>query len=388
MLIGFNFLYYAMMSVFMTYLPVYFADREIAPAEIGILLGVGTVTGIVAPPLWGYLSDRWRNVRKVLLLIVTCAILAGTILFQTSSIWAMFLLVVCSYFFISPIGPLTDSINYRVAEERGISFGSIRLFGSLGYGAAALAGGMILAQIGMGSLSYLFLASGLLTLSIAWFLPNSAASSRPITLEAIKKFFSYRPTLWMLVIITLLSIPHRANDSFLGVYIQQLGGSTVLVGQAWFLATISEAIAFALGMYWLQKGRELPLMAIAAFFYVIRYLLSGVMTSPHWIAWLQLFHGITYAFFYAAAIQYLYRTAPEELRATSQTVFGAIFFGLSGIIGSVLGGWVMETYGGKALFQSMAAMAILSFLLVIGTMRFRKQKSDRKEINHGGITVE
>lgn len=373
MLVSFNFLYYAMMSIYMTFLPVYLRDSNIAPAEIGLLLGLGTAMGIIAPPLWGYISDRWRNVRRVLLLILAGAILAGTMLFQISAVWLLFFLVICSFFFISPIGPLTDSINYRVAEEVGISFGSIRLFGSIGYGIAALLSGMILDKIGMDSLSYLFLGSGLLALALAWCLPNQSTSAKPISLGGVKQFLTYRPVLWMLLILTMISIPHRTNDSFLGVYIQELGGSNALVGRAWFLGTVSEATAFALGMYWLKKDRELHLMAIATIFYIIRYFLSSIAPSPEWIAWLQLFHGCTYAFFYAAAIQYIYNTAPDELKATGQTVFGAIFFGLSGIIGSTAGGWVLELYGGHTLYQAMASMALVSFLLVMGTLRYAKR---------------
>jgi PPP family 3-phenylpropionic acid transporter len=363
-LIGFNFLYYVMLSIFISYLPVYFSERGISPAEIGILLGVGTVVGIFAPPLWGYISDKWQNVKKALLLTVAASTLVGTVLFEFSSFLMFFIFVGLMYFFMSPIGPLTDSLNYRVAEEHGVSFGSIRLFGSIGYGTSALVIGILLERWGMETLSYLFLGSGVLTLAIGLLLPKQSAASKPVTFGAIKKFFSYRPTLWLLFMIMLLSIPHRTNDSFVGVYIQNLGGSTTLVGQAWFYATISEAVSFALAVFWLRKGKELQLMAVSAAFYAVRFYLCSVMSDPHWIAWLQLFHAITFVIFYSASIQYLYRTAPDELKATTQTVFAGIFFGLSGIIGSVLGGWIFGLMGGQALYKAMAILSAFTFVLI------------------------
>jgi len=371
-LAGFNYFYYAVMAIFVSYLPVVFAHKGISPAEIGLLLGLGPIISIVAPPLWGYLSDRWQNTKKVLLLVLGGTVLFGAILFASSAFWLLFLLVMISFFFLSPIGPLTESLNYRLAEVRGVSYGTIRLFGSIGYGTTALAVGFAAQQWGMGTIPYLYLGYGVLALLLCLLLVNERPlERRKIVLRELVQFITYKPTLWFLLIVLLLSIPHRTNDNFLGVYIQQLGGSTGLVGQAWFYATMSEAVCFGLAFFWLRKGKELELLLIAAAFYVLRYLLCAWLAEPHWIAWLQWFHGLTFAIFYSAAIQYLYRIAPEQWKATSQTVFAAIFFGLSGMIGSVLGGWLLSIFGGMVLYIVMALISFAGFSLILLTLSRR-----------------
>jgi PPP family 3-phenylpropionic acid transporter len=233
----------------------------------------------------------------------------------------------------------------------------------------------------MDSLAYLFLGSGLCTFAVGLLLPQQAGAPKPVSVRAIKHFLANRRTLWLLFVILLLSIPHRANDSFVGVYIQHLGGTTAMVGQAWFYATASEAVSFALAFYWLRHGKELPLMAIAAAFFALRYMLCASLTEPHWIALLQLFHGVTFAVFYSASIQYLYRTAPDELKATGQTVFACIFFGLSGIISSVLGGWIFGKLGGSVLYQWMAVMSVFSLSLILLTIRKYRSAASR----HNGL---
>ncbi|KGT72821.1 hypothetical protein MA20_48060, partial [Bradyrhizobium japonicum] len=78
------------------------------------------------------------------MIVLAGSLLTGTVLFETSGFWPILLLVILLYFFIAPIGGLTDSLNYRIAEIRGFSFGSVRLFGSVGFGITALMVGYLI----------------------------------------------------------------------------------------------------------------------------------------------------------------------------------------------------------------------------------------------------
>ncbi|MFD2370306.1 MFS transporter [Brevibacillus sp. GCM10020057] len=153
----------------------------------------------------------------------------------------------------------------------------------------------------------------------------------------------------------------RTIDSFLGVYVQSLGGSTGDVGQAWFLAAVREVAFFAVSARILQRWSEIKLIACATAFYTIRYLLCAIVPSAEWVVFLQLTQGLTFVIFYTAAIQNLYRIIPEEWKATGQTVLAVLFFGISGIIGSIAGGWVFQQFGGGALYAAMAVCSLVAF---------------------------
>ena len=149
------------------------------------------------------------------------------------------------------------------------------------------------------------------------------------------------------------------NDTFLGVYIRELGGSPELVGQAWFLAAGSEIVVFALSFWWLRKGKELLIISLSGGFYFLRFFLSAWTTDPHLLVYLQILQLLTFPVFYSAAIQYLYRIVPEEWRATGQTVLALLFFGVSGILASYAGGALYEAYGGQVLYLSVSAMSFI-----------------------------
>ncbi|UYO03374.1 MFS transporter [Paenibacillus sp. PSB04] len=366
---AFNFLFFALLAIFIPFLPVYFDEQGLSPSQIGFIVGTGGFITIVAQPLWGMISDRTKTIRKVLLLLLVCAIMTGFILYHTGTYSLIILFAMLTYFFLMPVDPLTESLNFRVAESAGISYGSLRTYGALGYAVMSLFAGYIMTSFGAHSLAYLFAAIGLISFVITLFMPDAPVSGKPVTLSSLKHFLSSRETLLFLILVFISSIPARMNDTYLGVYIKELGGKASLVGQAWFLAAGSEIVVFALSFWWLRKGSELMLIAFSGFFYFIRFFASAWIEDPHLLAYLQLLQLLTFPVFYSAAIQYLYRIVPVEWRATGQTVLALLFFGVSGIIASFAGGALYEAFGGRTLFLTISGMSLAG--TVFGIVLYR-----------------
>ncbi|WP_163873023.1 MFS transporter [Paenibacillus favisporus] len=362
---AFNFLFFALLAIFIPFLPVYFDEQGLSPSQIGFIVGTGGFITIVAQPLWGMISDRTKTIRKVLLLLLVCAIMTGFVLYHTGTYSLIILFAMLTYFFLMPVDPLTESLNFRVAESAGISYGSLRTYGALGYAVMSLFAGYFMTSYGAHSLAYLFAAIGLISFVITLFMPDAPVSGKPVTLSSLKHFLSSKETLLFLILVFISSIPARMNDTYLGVYIKELGGKASLVGQAWFLAAGSEIVVFALSFWWLRKGSELMLIAFSGFFYFIRFFASAWIEDPHLLAYLQLLQLLTFPVFYSAAIQYLYRIVPVEWRATGQTVLALLFFGVSGIIASFAGGALYEAFGGRTLFLTISGMSLAGTLFGI-----------------------
>jgi MFS transporter, PPP family, 3-phenylpropionic acid transporter len=373
-LVFYNFFYYSLSSIVVSFFPVYFSFKGFNTSQIGVLLGVGTFISILAPPFWGFLADRYNTTKNILLLTLTGALLIGYILFQSNLFWVLLFVFVVFNWFMSPIGPLSDSLTFRITAEANQSFGSIRLFGSVGFAITALLSGWILDRYGFGTTRNVFLFYGIIALLGSVFLKDTTVSSKKITLNGLRRLFQHHDYVRFLVLVLVLSIPHRINDGFLGVYVQSLGGSTQLVGLSWFFATVSEAIFMGLSFRYLKDEKELVLIAAASFLYCVRWAFTALLGSAVGVAYLQLFHGLTFAVYYLAAFHYVDKIIPEEWKATGQTIFAAVFFGLAGMIGSILGGWVFDHYGGHALYTSMIALSGFGLILTLFTIGRRKLK--------------
>lgn len=376
---GFNFLYFALLAMFIPFLPVYLGEQGLNPAQIGFIIGTGGFVTIIAQPLWGMISDKTRTIRKVLLVLLLCSAVTGYFLFDSSSYVGLILFAMLLYFFLMPIDPLAESLNFRISEAAGISYGSIRTYGALGYGVMALLTGYVMSYFGSQGMALLFVAISLTSFVVSWFMPDAPVTGKPVTLDSLKHFLSNKETLLFLVLIFICSVPARMNDTFLGVYIRELGGSPELVGQSFFIAAMSEIVVFALSFWWLRKGKELIIISISGAFYFLRFFISAWISDPHLLAYLQILQILTFPVFYSAAIQYLYSIVPVEWRATGQTVLALLFFGVSGILASYAGGALYEAFGGKALYLTISVMSFIGMLFGLILYRIYGSKHANKK---------
>jgi PPP family 3-phenylpropionic acid transporter len=362
---GLNFFYFSLFALFLSFLPVYGSRIGISGTHLGYIIGAGSVISMISQPLWGMVSDRYRTIRKVFLPLIAAGILFGTLLYRSESLWGYAALVALMYIFFLPTDPLMESLNYQTSQRHNVNFGSVRMFGAMGFAVASLSAGYVSDHWGMNSLSWVFLGCGLVTLLLVFTAADVQASSKPPAYGQLAAFMKQSHAWIFLLLVFVVATAHKMNDLFLGLYMEKLGAGMGMTGLAWFLMTAVEAVFFGLAARWIKPGREAAVMALAAGLYAVRFLLSAEITSPYAFAALQMMQGITFVLFYVSGIQYIHSISPEHWKSTGQTMFTVVFFGISGIIGSPLGGYILDTSGGSALYRVMAGIAALGCLLFL-----------------------
>jgi len=355
----FNFGYFSLFAIFLAFLPVYLSSRGISETGIGLLMGAGGIVGLVSQPLWGVVSDKRRTIKKVLILLLALSIGVGFATFQLTSLWALAIGVGLMYFLFMPTDPLMESLNFQVSQKIGVPYGSVRMFGAIGYATASFAVGIATDAFGLDAMAFLFAGYGLATLLIALRADDAPAPSKPLRWADLQRFLSRRESLAFFLLVLLVAVPHRTNDLFVGIHITALGGDYRTVGITWFVMTIAEVAFFGLAHRFVKPGRELGVIAFAAVLYVLRFALTSAADHPLAVVLLQLLQGVTFVLFYTASIQHLYSIVPEPWRATGQTILAVLFFGVSGIAASFLGGWIFDAFGGETLYRGMAAISAI-----------------------------
>lgn len=358
------FSYHAANTILISFLPLYLQHKGLSGTEIGWVLATGPLASIFAQPFWGYMSDKFKTVKWILLICVIGLILGSTIFFQMTTLVSILIVGAIFYFFTTAIGGLGDSLAQRRADELKINFGSIRTWGSIGFATSSLLIGLLLNEIGIQFIYWPYLFFGTIALIVILKLKDVTVDSTPVQLKDIKQIITNKPLIIFLTLILFLTISHRANDSFLGIYIIELGGSESLVGIAWFVGVVTEAIVFATAIKWFKKYKTMVFIILSGVIYSIRWVLYSFVTDPLLIVGLQFMHGISYGIFYVAAFEYVTRLIPKLLQSTGHLVFYAIFFGVSGIIGSLLGGLAIDHFGGNMLYLFMGALSFIGVILL------------------------
>lgn len=348
-----------------SFLPLYLSFKGLNGTEIGWVLAIGPLASIISQPIWGYLSDKYKTVKWMIVLCISGFLLSALIFFQMERLGYILFIGAILYFFSSPVGALADSLGQRRADDLNISFGTIRTWGSFGFALSALIIGELLDRIGIQYMMWPYMAIGTVALIVSLKLTDIEIESTPVRLSDVRKLVNNRPFIIFLILMMFLTITHRSNDSFIGLYITSLGGSESLVGIAWFIGVLSEALVFALGAYWFRKFPSLIFVIIASGIYALRWFLYATIDAPLLIISLQFLHGLTFGIFYLAAFDFITRTIPKLLQATGHLIFYSVFFGLSGIIGSMGGGYILEHYSGEMLYLVNGFLALIGSISLI-----------------------
>lgn len=358
------FSFHATNTIILSYLPLYLRYKGLGGTEIGWVLAVGPLASIFAQPFWGYMSDKFKTVKHVIQICIIGLLVMGTLFFQMNGLLAIMLMGAVFYFFVTPIGALGDSLAQRRADDLHVSFGTIRMWGSVGFAVSSLVIGEVLTRVGIQYMIIPYLFFGFIALLVTFRLTDVKVDSEPIQLKDVSAIIKNKPFVIFLFIIMFLTVTHRANDSFIGLYIAQLGGSEGLVGVAWFVGVLTEAIVFATAGFWFKKYHPLFFIIIAGALYSIRWFIYAAVDHPIHIISLQVLHGLTFGVFYLAAFNYVSRLIPKLLQSTGHLIFFATFFGISGIIGSLSGGALIDSFGGSTLYFGMGICALIGTILI------------------------
>ncbi|WP_341184557.1 MFS transporter [Paenibacillus sp. FSL H7-0756] len=347
--------------------------------RIGVMMAFGTLLAILFQPLWGILVDRYQRTRLVLMLTL---IVPGTIVYLYNVKWLVVIVLVYSLYtiFQSTQTPIADSYAVNAASAAGTSFGTIRLFGSIGTALGGYFGGLYLNWMGVAELWIPFLIFNLLALLLVITIPvNVERQTQHVTFTSgIRQLLGNRVFLLFLAGCFLVNQTLTAFNSFFVLTFQMAGGSFAWSGIALMIASITSVPAMLVAARVLKKyGYEKTLM-LASVVYMLRWAIQWLIPVPGVMIGVQTLHGMSFGFFYIAAVEYVASITGKELQATGQSLFNMVFVGLGGIAGNLLNGYLLETGGPGLMYFSCTVSAALGALLLyrVKTISHRQQQSE------------
>jgi len=363
----FMFLLFGMFGTISFYLTPYLMGKGFEAGRIGSVMAVGALVSIVAQPFWGYISDRRKTVKRILILLLAGTLLSSAGLFAMEELLLIIAMYACYTFFSSPTGPLSEALCISHAQEHRKEFGRMRVWGEIGVGVSTLAVGYIIKAVGIDKLWIIFLAIGSLAFAAAIGLRESKVTPAPVDLKALGRLFTQPRLLWLLLIVLVVGIPHRMNDTMLSLHLKELGAPESVIGIAWFAGTMSTIPAMLLLGRLLGRLNAIGVMTIAAAVYAVRWFIYGATDSTAVLIAAQVLHGATFPLFFLGTIHYMTTIVPAELRATGQSAFAVTFAGIGGLVGNAAGGYAIQLFGAGAAYGIGGLLALAGAAALVGT---------------------
>jgi MFS family permease len=356
---------YAAASVLLPFLALYYTQRGLSGAQIGLLAGIPPLMTMLGASVWGTLADATRRYKLVFLLVISGTIGSVVLIPWTSAFVSLSLAVALHAFCFMSLVPLLDNSALEILGQRSAQYGQIRLWGSLGWGLGAPLIGPLVEQWGLQWSFYGHAALMLIGLLIAIPLPVASKSSSDNFGRGLKHLLQDQRWYLFLLVIFIAGFGDALIRNYWFLYLKDLNTSSLLMGLSLTIGMVSELFVLFFSGQLLKKLGTQKLLILSVVAQAARLLGWSFITDPYAALSLQLFNGLTFGVLWLAGVAYAKEIAPAGLGATAQGVLSGVYFGFSSMVGALAGGFLYEQIGSWGMYRWGAVVMIIGLLIFI-----------------------
>jgi PPP family 3-phenylpropionic acid transporter len=346
------------------FLYVYFTDIGLSGQQVGWLSSLGPILTMLLSTAVASFADRrrWR------IPILQSALLVTAVVFFLMRFPTTFINIALLMFFYavfsSPIMTIAEGLIARMAHRNNLNYGSMRLWGSLGYAVSALGFGLLWQVLGLRSL---FVAGALFYLPLI-FLAGQLEEGPIIPKQErrpISELLHDRGLFLILGATFLAAISNSLSMTFSGILARSLGGGDFLIGAIIGFSAFAELpmmfFSDRISARISKKNAALlsyGLMSVSFLGYVL-------VKNPALLPIIAILKGFGYGLWITVTIRMVTERTPEEWASTSQSLLTICLFGLAPIVAGPVGGWIHDVINPGAVFGlGIIALALAGVVLM------------------------
>jgi PPP family 3-phenylpropionic acid transporter len=335
-------------------------------SQIGIIMSISPVVMIVVQPIWGILSDVTQKPSYLLSAAILLTAIFGIIYSFINSYYWIVIMAILLAIVQSAVIPLSDSIAVNYVQKTKGQYGSLRLWGAVGFAIAVQIVGWLSDQISLSVIFYVFSIALLVSCLFAWQLPKENQSMKISLRKGLKELINV-PRYFVFLFISFLVLgPLLANNIYFGILIAEVGGGLTGIGLAFLLAAGSEAPFMKVASLWINKLGMINILILATVVAAIRWFLYFIEPPLSIIYLSTIAQGLSFGLFMPAAIQYVRDLAPKKVGATAISLYSAIGNGLGNWFCTFVGGLILEGFSVMYVYLFFGAMTLLGLFVLIG----------------------
>lgn len=336
--------------------------------DIGWISAISSVVTLVAAPLWANRNDRWRNPRVVLQLLLVIAGVANYLLSQQVLFLGVVLVMTVLAFIFAGIAPLSDGLALRVTEDTQAGYGSIRVYGSVGWMIFVLLAGWVVEQteyrsslIG-GALLTLVAAAFLFPIEVRHFASGEQQAGATKLRDVIGQLLSNRVMLGAALMTIIIGVTGGGVYQFQSVYLGQLGAGGEIIGIAGMVASVIELPFMIWSDGLIKRWGASRLLEVAMLIYVGMRGIIFVFPSIPLILFAEAVTGVGYSFLTVALVRVIAEQSSASDTRTVLALYTVTLTNLISIIGGPITGLAFDHLGARSLYLIAAAGYALAWL--------------------------
>lgn len=361
-------------AVILPYVQVMLSNHGFSPSVIGLFLSLYESIGIVGPFVIGSLSDRTGKPREVSIAITIVMVLATIPVALSSHPVMIAIFLSLSSFFWRSVYPVQDAMTIKRLGANASRYTYIRSLLTAGFIIFSLlhkATGWLDTSDNRSILMWI-VAGGALYLVAIFLVPkdrNITEADRSPSLWPFGKSKGDAPVFTKTLTVAIIVIAFNrlamsSINSFNSLYVKDVLERADLVGVLNSIGAVCELLFMLLSGYLLgRKVKPMTLIALSALGLIVRLLLYAFVPTMFGAVLAQTLHSLTFGIFHPAAVMFIGTHVAKNRRAMGMALYTSLGVGLPAVIGSALGGVLVESLGFSGMFVIYTAFAAISLVI-------------------------
>lgn len=339
------------------FLNLFFLRVGLSGTDIGLVAAVGSAVALAAAPIWTTQIRRWGNPRGMLQISLILSALVYLWLGSQTLFLGIILVTVVRFLVGSGISPLSDSVALSVTGSTRTGFGSVRVWGSLGWIVAVLMGGWLIEQTGFrAAFAGVFLTT--LCGAVLLFPIESSHFSSPPKAErrgdgvgaVLRNVLQNRAMVGVGLMLTIVGLANSGVAQFETIYLSTLGARDSLLGVAGMASALVEVPC----MFWADRlvRRHGAHPVLLASMWMTALVRGMVLLVPSILTIMaeRAIGGIAFSFYIVALTGFVgEQTRPGET-GTALALYTVTLANLIGIVSAPLAGAAYDAVGARWLY--------------------------------------
>ncbi len=349
------------------YIQIALRNKGYSYSLVGVIISIGQAFAIIGPLVISSLTDRRGKTKPYLILCALCSFVAGIPFFLSSNVAIVMLSVITLDFFFWSLNPLVDGFLNRKLYGQSYRYGQLRAFGTLGY-MIALA---FFAVSGFPSDTDNLSILRCFMIFVSLFLIASMMQRDDIReRKDERKAFSFS---WFdkgfyifMAIVALTRVGQSVVEKMLSSYMTETLGLGNYFSLFIALGALFEFMCMIFFGHILKEKKITPhlmlfLSAVALTVRLLLYLIPNIYV----FALAQTLHGLTFGACHVASTTYIARNVSSEHYEVGMSIYWAVATNLPELLGTLAGGFIIDTWGYSTLFSSYAVFPFIAALLCL-----------------------
>ncbi len=355
---------YFAMSAFSSVLSVYLVGIGKSATEMSFIVSASGIFSFLILPVTGYLCDRTGRPRLIssilLVLLGIFAILFGT----TKTVWALFILDGLIMSFVSSVMPVSE----RLAGACRFRYGTLRVWGTLGYAAGAQVAGVIIGNFP--PMALFGSVAGFAVLAVLGFAgaenpEDNTDSSSSKSRAPLKSFLEHPHFLLYLLIAFLFYAAYGVNMNYAPLLLEEMGVSTNAIGTVLFVGTLTEIPIILFSNRFMDRFSGKNLLLADFGMSILQYLIYSFVKSPVIVvAAVVLLRASAGSLFMMLILKIVSNLVSFDLRTTGISVVNSAT-NLGMVVMQNISGFIADAAGIRTVYLVLMGIALLGSILTL-----------------------